>query len=83
MPVGYGRAPRPALPRGCHAGVRLRRVWFDEWIDTPTYWRPDLQPGDVVVGPAIVEEFGSTVPVHPGFRATVDSYANLLLTKDS
>jgi hypothetical protein len=23
------------------------------------------------------------VPVHPGFRATVDAYGNLLLTKES
>jgi N-methylhydantoinase A len=60
-----------------------RRVFFDEWIETPTYKRPDLAPGDVVRGPAIIEEFGSTVPVHPGFVATVDAYGNLLLTKES
>ncbi|MGY1601873.1 hydantoinase/oxoprolinase family protein [Geodermatophilus sp. SYSU D00815] len=60
-----------------------RRVFFDDWVDTPTYDRPDLAPGDVVRGPAIIEEFGSTVPVHPGFRATVDTYGNLLLTKES
>jgi N-methylhydantoinase A len=60
-----------------------RRVFFDDWIDTPTYNRPDLAPGDVVSGPAIVEEFGSTVPVHPGFAVTVDAYGNLLLTKES
>jgi N-methylhydantoinase A len=60
-----------------------RRVFFDDWVDTPTYNRPDLAPGDVVVGPAIVEEFGSTVPVHPGFAVTVDTYGNLLLTKES
>ncbi|MGY1810385.1 hydantoinase/oxoprolinase family protein [Blastococcus sp. SYSU D00669] len=60
-----------------------RRVFFDDWVDTPTYNRPDLGPGDVVSGPAIIEEFGSTVPVHPGFRATVDTYGNLLLTKES
>jgi N-methylhydantoinase A len=59
-----------------------RRVFFDDWIDTPTYNRPDLGPGDVVSGPAIIEEFGSTVPVHPGFAATVDAYGNLLLTKE-
>ena len=59
-----------------------RRVFFDDWIDTPTYNRPDLAPGDVVTGPAIVEEFGSTVPVHPGFAVTVDAYGNLLLTKE-
>jgi N-methylhydantoinase A len=60
-----------------------RRVFFDDWLDTPTYNRPDLGPGDVVSGPAVIEEFGSTVPVHPGFRATVDDYGNLLLTKES
>jgi N-methylhydantoinase A len=60
-----------------------RRVFFDDWVDTPIHWRPDLRAGDVVRGPAIIEEFGSTVPVHPGFAATVDSYGNLLLTKES
>jgi len=59
-----------------------RRVFFDDWVDTPTYDRPDLGPGDVVSGPAVIEEFGSTVPVHPGFAATVDAYGNLLLTKE-
>jgi N-methylhydantoinase A len=60
-----------------------RRVFFDTWVDTPTYNRPDLAPGDVVTGPAIIEEFGSTVPVHPGFAVTVDAYGNLLLTKET
>ena len=59
-----------------------RRVFFEDWLDTPTYNRPDLAPGDVVNGPAIIEEFGSTVPVHPGFAVTVDAYGNLLLTKE-
>src|SRR5215207_6165700 len=59
-----------------------RRVFFDDWVDTPTFNRPDLAPGDVVSGPAIIEEFGSTVPVHPGFAATVDAFGNLLLTKE-
>src|SRR3954451_2077575 len=60
-----------------------RRVFFADWIDTPTYDRPDLAAGDVIPGPAIIEEFGSTVPVHPGFAATVDAYGNLLLTKEN
>jgi N-methylhydantoinase A len=59
-----------------------RRVFFDDWVDTPTYDRLGLAPGDVVTGPAIIEEFGSTVPVHPGFAVTVDAYGNLLLTKE-
>ena len=65
-----------------HDVTGSRRVFFDDWVDTPTYDRLSLAPGDVVAGPAIIEEFGSTVPVHPGFAVTVDAYGNLLLTKE-
>jgi N-methylhydantoinase A len=72
----------PARAGGTDRAVTgCRPVFFDDWINTPTYNRPDLAPGDVVTGPSIIEEFGSTVPVHPGFSATVDTYGNLLLTK--
>ena len=40
-----------------------------------------LAAGDVVAGPAIVEEFGSTIPVHPGFRAEVDELANVVVRR--
>ena len=49
-------------------------------VDTPIHWRPDLRAGDTFSGPAIVEEFGSTVPLHPGYTATVDRFGNLLVT---
>jgi N-methylhydantoinase A len=61
-----------------------RPVFFDDeagWVGTPVYWRPDLAAGDQLDGPAVVEEFGSTVPLHPGFRATVDRFGNLLVTR--
>jgi N-methylhydantoinase A len=75
MPPKDGRTDR--------AVTGSRRVFFDAWIETPTYDRLGLAPCDVVTGPAIIEEFGSTVPVHPGFAVTVDAYGNLLLTKES
>ena len=37
-------------------------------------WRTDLAPGTAVEGPAILEEFGSTVPLHPGFTARIDDW---------
>jgi N-methylhydantoinase A len=74
LPPGEGGTDR--------AVTGSRRVFFDDWTDTPTFDRTRLAPGDVVSGPAIVEEFGSTVPVHPGFVATVDRSGNLLLTKE-
>jgi N-methylhydantoinase A len=62
-----------------------RQVCFDAadgYVDTPVLWRPDLTPGTVVEGPAIIEEFGSTVPLHPGFRARIDDYLNIIVTRE-
>ncbi|HYJ76153.1 MAG TPA: hydantoinase B/oxoprolinase family protein, partial [Kineosporiaceae bacterium] len=58
-----------------------RRVVFEEVLDdVPVYRRPSLRPGDVIEGPAVIEEFGSTIPLHPGFEARVDPHLNLSLT---
>ena len=38
-------------------------------------------PGDTVEGPAVLEEYGSTVPLHPGFVATMDDFGNLLVRR--
>ena len=34
-----------------------------------------------MTGPAIIEEFGSTVPLHPGFTARIDDFRNLIVTR--
>ena len=78
----------PRNPRGdtsTGGEVSGRRVCFDAdagYVDTDVVWRPDLAAGDVVTGPVVVEEFGSTVPVHPGFVARVDDIGNLVVTKE-
>ena len=62
-----------------------RRVCFDAdegYVETPVLWRPDLRAGDTFTGPAVVEEFGSTVPVHPGFAVRVDQLGNLVVTRE-
>ncbi|EWT02824.1 5-oxoprolinase [Intrasporangium oryzae NRRL B-24470] len=53
------------------------------YVETDVHWRPDLRAGDTVAGPAIIEEFGSTVPVHPGFAVRVDAWGNLVITKSA
>jgi N-methylhydantoinase A len=58
-----------------------RDVFFEEWAATTVYARSGLGAGDVVDGPAVLEEFSSTVPVHPGFRSVVDTFGNLLITR--
>jgi N-methylhydantoinase A len=88
---GIGPIRRPeitaseAVPTSSTAGASSRPVCFDArqgYVDTPVHWRPDLAPGETVVGPAIIEEFGSTVPLHPGFRASVDACRNIVVTRD-
>ena len=59
-----------------------RRVHFDDgWVETPVYDRARLGAGDEVRGPAVFEEFSSTVPLHPGFSARVDAYGNLVIRR--
>ncbi len=71
------------------ARTGTRAVCFDipdaaaGYRDTGIYWRPDLRAGDELAGPAVIEEFGSTVPVHPGFAVRVDAYGNLVITKEA
>jgi N-methylhydantoinase A len=87
---GIGPIERPKLRRlsagdgdPSRARTGTRSVAFEgERVDTPIYAREQLLAGDRVVGPAIVEEFGSTVPLHPGFVAEVDELANLVVTTE-
>ena len=45
--------------------------------------RTDLRAGHgASSGPVIIEEFGSTVPVHPGFQVRVDEFLNLIVTRE-
>jgi N-methylhydantoinase A len=65
------------------AGVRP--VCFDAgegYVDTAVHWRPDLRPGQVVAGPAVIEEYGATVPLHPGFSARIDAFLNIVVTRE-
>ncbi|WAX57287.1 hydantoinase/oxoprolinase family protein [Jatrophihabitans cynanchi] len=86
---GIGPITRPDLRERAAGDGAARRartgnrpVCFaaaDGYMDADVYWRPDLQPGDTIAGPAVIEEYGSTVPVHPGFAVRVDSFGNLLV----
>jgi N-methylhydantoinase A len=87
--VSVCRDGAPALPsRGpatAEAVTGSRPVVFGRssaGVSTPLYWRPQLAPGDVVAGPAVIEEYGATVPVHPGFAARVDRFGNLLVAAE-
>ncbi|MDP3890589.1 hydantoinase/oxoprolinase family protein [Nocardioides sp.] len=89
---GVGPIQRPEIishPMAAEPGApeprSHRQVCFDaedEYVATPVHWRDDLAPGTELSGPAIIEEFGSTVPLHPGFRARIDAYLNIIVTRE-
>lgn len=67
---------RPGTPEP----VAHRKVWFDgEAQDAAIYDRERLSAGDAFAGPAIVEQFDSTIVVPPAMRAEVDTYMNILI----
>lgn len=86
---GVGPIKRPEILRADGAKpvpqqTGSRSVCFDAdagYVETPVFWRTDLPAGQVLTGPVIIEEFGSTVPIHPGFTARVDDYANIIVTR--
>lgn len=47
------------------------------------YQRDDLRAGDIFSGPAVVAEYSATTLVPPGWKARVDRYGQLLLSRTS
>ncbi|HEU5323981.1 MAG TPA: hydantoinase/oxoprolinase family protein, partial [Methylomirabilota bacterium] len=81
----YGVVAKPAPERhGADAAVReaalieRRAVRFDGAAHDCPVWERERLPGDAELrGPAIVEEFGATTVVPPGWRGAVDGHGNL------
>ena len=66
--------------------ISSRSVYFAEhggYLDCPIYDRYKLAAGHLLKGPAIVTELDSTTVIHPGYRAEVDQYGNLVMTLDA
>ena len=81
--TGVGAMARPTLRPIAPEGDPLtgrRAVFFgDRRHDTPVYARERLS--GAISGPAVIEEFGSTLPIHPGFTARVDELGNVVVAR--
>jgi N-methylhydantoinase A len=92
--VGLIDAPElPKIATGAQeppaaAQSRSRRVYFEAddpgeagaWHEARIYRREALLAGNVVRGPAIVEEISATNVLYPGDVATVDGYGSLIVS---
>jgi N-methylhydantoinase A len=89
--AAYGLVSRPApephrsaSPSLDAALVERRAVWFDgARHDAPVWERARLPARAALRGPAIVEEFGATTVVPPGWRGSVDAHGHLLFTREA
>lgn len=90
--VARSKVPKPAFrlkerggryPSGALIGQR--RTHFDEaggFVECPLYERSRLSPGNVIEGPAILEQMDSTTILLPGQRGEVDGFRNVMIYED-
>jgi N-methylhydantoinase A len=64
---------------------RAHRPVFDpqngEFLNVPIYWRPDLEPGAVIAGPAVIAENDTSTVVSPLFDACIDAFGYIDLKR--
>jgi N-methylhydantoinase A len=78
------RAPLPALARGAGpaAAFETRKIYstlLRDLLEYRIYGRDRLRAGDVIEGPAAVEEAGTTTMLEPGDRLQVEANACLVI----
>jgi N-methylhydantoinase A len=71
--------PVPSCPGSARRGTRPA-FFGGRFVAAPVYEGPHLRPGQVVRGPAIIEEAFTTIVVHPGQRSAVDAVGNHVIT---
>jgi N-methylhydantoinase A len=70
---GEDAQPKPFAKRTVYFGGKP--------LETAIYQRDTMEPGQVIRGPAIVEQLDSTVVVPPTFMAECDPYGNLIMNR--
>jgi N-methylhydantoinase A len=76
------REHRTSLPSAPGKPLAERRVLFENGpSEVPVYHRADLAAGQVVRGPALVEERDTTIVLRPGWRAEMKTHGGLAATR--
>ena len=59
-----------------------QKVYFDGiYTETPIFNRRQLLAGQTIIGPSVIEEFGSTTVIFPGQEATVDNNGIIIIRR--
>ncbi len=89
--TGLGLLKRPQIPVVASGGsapdAALRdttEVYFPQSrgkVSCPIFVRDQLKAGNLIDGPAIIEQYDSTTVVNPGWHGRIDEWGCLVLTK--
>ncbi|MEQ9061961.1 MAG: hydantoinase/oxoprolinase family protein [Gammaproteobacteria bacterium] len=89
--TGLGLLERPRVPAASAGGASpeaaLRahaEVYFPQSrgrVSCPVYSREKLRAGNIVEGPAIVEQYDSTTVINPGWHGRTDEWGSLVLSR--
>ena len=63
--------------------IAKRKVFFDQnndFIETPIFKRRSLKAGNMINGPAIIEQYDATTVVYRDWMASVDKFGNIALS---
>ena len=81
--TGLVPAPTWSVERANAASVTDRRsiFWSGTWKPCRVFRREQFAPAQVMEGPAVIEEYGSTTFVPPGWQCVIDDWGNLKLDR--
>ena len=80
-----GILPVPPLPKwirsthGTPGSYREAIFEVDKWANTPVFHRNELGIGQLINGPAIIEQLDTTILIYPHATANVDQWGNLII----
>ncbi|MFT5438893.1 MAG: N-methylhydantoinase A [Alphaproteobacteria bacterium] len=82
VPQPVGEPVEAPAPKEAIKGTRTVYFTADQATETTLYERDNLPIGAWLDGPAIIEQFDSTIVVPDHWRAAVDGYRNLILSRE-
>ncbi|MGD8546047.1 MAG: hydantoinase/oxoprolinase family protein [Candidatus Bathyarchaeota archaeon] len=66
------------------AKIGERNVFFEErvgQVKTPVYEREKLKAGNIIQGPAVLEQYDATTIVYPDWIGSVDEFGNIIMSR--
>ncbi|MFQ6618080.1 MAG: hydantoinase/oxoprolinase family protein [Fidelibacterota bacterium] len=64
------------------SAVKCQNIYFSEgFYMSPIYNREHLGPGDLIYGPALINEYSATTLLPPDYKCSIDRFGNLIIDR--